>query len=70
MNELMYGAKPSRMANRTIFPLCIGLLYFFPEFVAASVLAPLRYISVPIGLIVGVHFFNELLSPTFFLYYK
>ena len=37
------------------------------KFVAASVLAPLRYISVPIGLIVGVHFFNELLSPTFFI---
>ena len=37
------------------------------KFVAASVLAPLRYISVPIGIIVGVHFFNEILSSTFFI---
>ena len=33
----------------------------------ASLLAPLRYISVPIGIIVGAHFFNETLSSTFFI---
>ena len=37
------------------------------KFVAASLLAPLRYISVPIGIVVGVYFFNETLSPTFFI---
>jgi drug/metabolite transporter (DMT)-like permease len=33
----------------------------------ASLLAPLRYISVPIGIITGVYFFNEQLSSTFFI---
>ena len=33
----------------------------------ASLLAPLRYISVPIGILTGVCFFNEQLSPTFFI---
>ena len=37
------------------------------KFVAASLLAPLRYVSVPVGIIVGVYFFNETLSPTFFM---
>jgi len=37
------------------------------KFAPASLLAPLRYISVPIGIIVGVHFFNETLSSTFFI---
>ena len=37
------------------------------KFVAASLLAPLRYVSVPVGIIVGVYFFNETLSPTFFI---
>lgn len=33
----------------------------------ASMLAPLRYISVPIGILSGVYFFNEELSSTFFI---
>ena len=33
----------------------------------ASMLAPLRYISVPIGILSGVYFFNEQLSSTFFI---
>ena len=33
----------------------------------ASLLAPLRYISVPIGILTGVYFFNEDLSSTFFI---
>ena len=37
------------------------------KLVAASVLAPLKYISVPIGIMVGVYFFNETLSSTFFI---
>ena len=37
------------------------------KFAPASLLAPLRYISVPIGIIVGVYFFNETLSTTFFI---
>ena len=37
------------------------------KFAPASLLAPLRYISVPIGIIVGVNFFNETLSSTFFI---
>ena len=37
------------------------------KFAPASLLAPLRYISVPIGIIVGVYFFNESLSTTFFI---
>ena len=37
------------------------------KFAPASLLAPLRYISVPIGIIVGINFFNETLSSTFFI---
>ena len=37
------------------------------KLVAASVLAPLKYMSVPIGIMVGVYFFNETLSSTFFI---
>ena len=37
------------------------------KFAPASLLAPLRYISVPIGIIVGVYFFNDTLSSTFFI---
>ena len=33
----------------------------------ASLLAPLRYISVPIGILVGVYLFNETLNSTFYL---
>ena len=32
-----------------------------------SLLAPLRYISVPIGIVVGVFIFDEVISTTFFL---
>ena len=37
------------------------------KFAPASLLAPFRYISVPIGISVGVYFFNETLSSTFFI---
>ena len=33
----------------------------------ASLLAPLRYISVPIGILVGVYLFDESLSSTFYI---
>ena len=33
----------------------------------ASLLAPLRYISVPIGIWVGVYLFNESLTSTFYI---
>ena len=33
----------------------------------ASFLAPLRYISVPIGILVGVHLFDETLTSTFYI---
>ena len=33
----------------------------------ASLLAPLRYISVPIGILVGVYLFNETLNSTFYI---
>ena len=33
----------------------------------ASLLAPLRYLSVPIGITVGILFFDETLSSNFFL---
>ena len=42
-------------------------LAYSHKFAPASFLAPLRYISVPIGIIVGVSFFNESLSSTFFI---
>ena len=37
------------------------------KFAPVSLLAPLRYISVPIGIVVGVSVFNESLSSTFFI---
>jgi len=37
------------------------------KFAPASLLAPLRYVSVPIGILVGVFYFNESLSINFFL---
>ena len=33
----------------------------------ASLLAPLRYISVPIGILIGVYLFNESLTSTFYI---
>ena len=42
-------------------------LAYSHKFAPASLLAPLRYISVPIGIIVGVSFFNETLSSNFFI---
>ncbi len=33
----------------------------------ASLLAPLRYISVPIGILIGVNLFNETLNSTFYI---
>tara|TARA_B100001093_G_scaffold206751_1_gene198691 strand:+ start:1269 stop:2150 length:882 start_codon:yes stop_codon:yes gene_type:complete len=36
------------------------------KFAPASLLAPLRYVSVPIGILVGVFYFNENLSINFF----
>jgi drug/metabolite transporter (DMT)-like permease len=55
--------------------LIIGLVSSFQQIclayslklAPASLLAPLRYISVPIGILTGVCFFNEQLSPTFFI---
>ena len=37
------------------------------KFAPASLLAPLRYVSVPIGILVGVFYFNENLSVNFFV---
>jgi drug/metabolite transporter (DMT)-like permease len=37
------------------------------KFAPASLLAPLRYVSVPIGILVGVFYFNETLSINFFI---
>ena len=37
------------------------------KFAPASLLAPLRYVSVPIGILVGVFYFNENLSINFFV---
>ena len=34
---------------------------------SASLLAPLRYISVPIGILIGVYLFNESLTSTFYI---
>ncbi len=55
--------------------LIIGLVSSFQQIclayslklAPASLLAPLRYISVPIGILTGVYFFNEQLSSTFFI---
>jgi drug/metabolite transporter (DMT)-like permease len=58
-----------------IILLVIGLISSFQQIclayslklAPASLLAPLRYISVPIGILSGVYFFNEELSSTFFI---
>ncbi len=42
-------------------------LAYSHKFAPASLLAPLRYISVPIGILVGVMFFDERLYASFFL---
>ena len=56
--------------------LCvIGILSSFQQFflahsyklAPASVLAPLRYLSVPFGVGASVVFFNETLTPAFFV---
>ena len=55
--------------------LIIGLVSSFQQIclayslklAPASLLAPLRYISVPIGILTGVYFFKEQLSSTFFI---
>jgi drug/metabolite transporter (DMT)-like permease len=55
--------------------LIIGLVSSFQQIclayslklAPASLLAPLRYISVPIGILTGVYFFNEQLSSSFFI---
>ena len=53
----------------------IGILSSFQQYFLAyslkmapvSLLAPLRYISVPIGIVVGVYVFNEIISSTFYV---
>ncbi|MDC1023391.1 DMT family transporter [Alphaproteobacteria bacterium] len=55
--------------------LIIGLVSSFQQIclayslklAPASLLAPLRYIAVPFGILTGVYFFNEQLSPTFLI---
>lgn len=44
--------------------ICLAYSY---KLAPASLLAPLKYISVPIGIIVGIKFFNESLSSNFFI---
>ena len=62
--------------NQIIFLLfLIGFMSSFQQFFLAyslkmapvSLLAPLRYVSVPIGVIVGVYFFDEVISSNFYL---
>ena len=58
-----------------MFLVLIGIMSSFQQFFLAyslkmapvSLLAPLRYISVPIGIVVGVFIFDEIISKTFFL---
>ena len=58
-----------------IFLVLIGIMSSFQQLFLAyslkmapvSLLAPLRYISVPIGIVVGVVIFDEVISTTFFL---
>ncbi len=55
--------------------ILIGIMSSFQQYFLAyslkmapvSLLAPLRYISVPIGILVGVYFFDEVISITFYL---
>ena len=62
--------------NNVLFLLIlIGIMSSFQQYFLAyslkmapvSLLAPLRYISVPIGIVVGVYFFDEIISTTFYL---
>ena len=62
--------------NHLLFLLImIGILSSFQQYFLAyslkmapvSLLAPLRYISVPIGIVVGVYVFNEIISSTFYV---
>jgi drug/metabolite transporter (DMT)-like permease len=54
--------------------LIIGVMSSFQQFflahsyklAPASILAPLRYLSVPFGVGASIIFFDELLSPSFF----
>ena len=58
-----------------MFLVLIGIMSSFQQFFLAyslkmapvSLLAPLRYISVPIGIVVGIYIFDEVISTTFFL---
>ena len=58
-----------------MFLVLIGIMSSFQQFFLAyslkmapvSLLAPLRYISVPIGIVVGIFIFDEVISTTFFL---
>ena len=58
-----------------MFLVLIGIMSSFQQFFLAyslkmapvSLLAPLRYISVPIGILVGIFIFDEVISTTFFL---
>ena len=58
-----------------IILLIIGLVSSFQQIclayslklAPASLLAPLRYISVPIGILTGAYFFNDQLSSNFFI---
>ena len=58
-----------------MFLVLIGIMSSFQQFFLAyslkmapvSLLASLRYISVPIGIVVGIFIFDEVISTTFFL---
>ena len=42
-------------------------LSYSHKLLPASLLAPLRYISVPLGILVGVIYFEETMQPLFYL---
>ena len=42
-------------------------LSYSHKLLPVSLLAPLRYISVPIGIVIGIFIFDEVISTTFFL---
>ena len=58
-----------------MFLILIGIMSSFQQFFLAyslkmapvSLLAPLRYFSVPIGIVVGVYFFGEVILTTFYI---
>jgi drug/metabolite transporter (DMT)-like permease len=72
---LMFEIKWPDFNQTLIILTVIGLvssiqqicLAYSLKFAPASLLAPLRYVSVPIGILVGVFYFNENLSINFFL---